>query len=95
MNYCKSGDIHFIIFLFFLSAVLSSKFLKEKLNLLGKIGCGLCILGSTVMVLHSPKEQEVESMEKLVEKIKDPGKYLIILLMIDDHLCMSSSIIYR
>ncbi|XP_061164060.1 uncharacterized protein LOC133173136 [Saccostrea echinata] len=54
------------------SAVLSSKFLKEKLNLLGKIGCGLCILGSTVMVLHSPKEQEVESMEKLVEKIKDP-----------------------
>lgn len=54
--------------------MLSSKFLKEKLNLLGKIGCGLCILGSTVMVLHSPKEQEVESMEKLVEKIKDPGK---------------------
>ncbi|XP_062569105.1 magnesium transporter NIPA4-like [Saccostrea cucullata] len=54
------------------SAVLSSKFLKEKLNLLGKIGCGLCIIGSTVMVLHSPKEQEVESMEDLVEKIKDP-----------------------
>nr|XP_022324860.1 magnesium transporter NIPA3-like [Crassostrea virginica] len=66
------------------SAVMSSKFLKEKLNLLGKIGCGLCILGSTVMVLHSPKEQEVESMEKLVEKIKDPVFIVmaIILLMI-------------
>jgi hypothetical protein len=66
-------DFHFIVLTSNFSAVLSSKFLKEKLNLLGKVGCGLCILGSTVMVLHSPKEQEVESMEKLVEKIKDPG----------------------
>ncbi|XP_048776028.1 magnesium transporter NIPA2-like isoform X2 [Ostrea edulis] len=64
------------------SAVLSSKFLKEKLNLLGKVGCGLCILGSTVMVLHSPKEQEVESMEKLIEKIKDPVFIIMAILLL-------------
>ncbi|XP_060064798.1 magnesium transporter NIPA2-like isoform X1 [Ylistrum balloti] len=55
------------------SAVLSSRFLNEKLNLLGKIGCTLCVLGSTVMVIHSPKEQEVNSMSCLLDKIEEPG----------------------
>lgn len=34
----------------------------------------MCVLGSTVVVLHSPKEQEVESIEDLLEKVRDPGK---------------------
>lgn len=34
----------------------------------------MCVLGSTVVVLHSPKEQEVESFEDLLEKVRDPGK---------------------
>ncbi|KAG3278476.1 NIPA2-like [Ictidomys tridecemlineatus] len=34
------------------SAVLSAYFLNERLNLHGKIGCLLNILGSTVMVIH-------------------------------------------
>ncbi|XP_021369075.1 magnesium transporter NIPA2-like isoform X3 [Mizuhopecten yessoensis] len=55
------------------SAVLSSRFLNEKLNLLGKVGCTLCVLGSTVMVIHSPKEQEVNSMSCLLDKIEEPG----------------------
>ncbi|ESP00116.1 hypothetical protein LOTGIDRAFT_158344 [Lottia gigantea] len=54
------------------SAVLASWKLKERLNLFGKIGCLLCILGSTIMVIHSPKEAEVESMAALEEKLKDP-----------------------
>jgi uncharacterized membrane protein len=36
------------------SAVLSSMVLKEKLNLHGKIGCALCIVGAVVIVLHAP-----------------------------------------
>ncbi|XP_067663593.1 magnesium transporter NIPA2-like isoform X1 [Haliotis asinina] len=55
-----------------ISAVLASRVLKEHLNLLGKVGCLLCILGSTVMVIHSPKEQEVGSMEALKEKLIEP-----------------------
>ncbi|VDM59451.1 unnamed protein product [Angiostrongylus costaricensis] len=53
------------------TAVLSSHLLKERLNLLGKIGCAVCLLGSTVIVIHSPKEEEVASMADLALKMKD------------------------
>ncbi|XP_012712284.2 magnesium transporter NIPA2 [Fundulus heteroclitus] len=55
------------------SAVLSSYFLNERLNVHGKIGCLLCILGSTVMVIHAPQEEEVASLSAMAEKLKDPG----------------------
>jgi hypothetical protein len=32
----------------------ASYFLKEKLSILGKLSCTLCLLGSTVTVLHAP-----------------------------------------
>ncbi|KAL7080059.1 hypothetical protein ACQ4LE_000003 [Meloidogyne hapla] len=54
------------------TAVLSSRMLKERLNLLGKIGCAICLLGSTSIVIHSPKEEEVSSMSELAEKMRDP-----------------------
>lgn len=47
--------------------------LKERLNILGKLGCILCVLGSTVMVIHSPKEQEIHDLDELVTKMKEPG----------------------
>lgn len=53
--------------------MLSSKLLKERLNLLGKIGCAVCLLGSTVIVLHSPKEEEVSNMADLALKMRDAG----------------------
>ncbi|XP_076446791.1 magnesium transporter NIPA2-like isoform X1 [Babylonia areolata] len=55
------------------SAVLASRVLKERLNLLGKVGCLLCVLGSTIMVIHSPKEQEVGSMEDLKAMVAEPA----------------------
>ncbi|NXD86626.1 NIPA2 protein, partial [Halcyon senegalensis] len=55
------------------SAVLSSAFLNEQLNVHGKIGCILSILGSTVMVIHAPQEEEIVSLESMAEKLKDPG----------------------
>lgn len=58
----------------FLSAILSSFFLNEKLNLHGKIGCLLSILGSTVMVIHAPQEEEVETLDEMSHKLGDPGK---------------------
>ena len=61
--------------LLYFSAVLSSRLLNEKLNLLGKLGCAICLLGSTVVVIHAPKETEIGSMMELGEKMKDPGKY--------------------
>ncbi|XP_018420459.1 PREDICTED: magnesium transporter NIPA3 [Nanorana parkeri] len=54
-------------------AVLSSYFLNEKLNMHGKLGCVLCILGSTMMVIHAPQEEEVTSLHDLEIKLRDPG----------------------
>lgn len=56
-----------------ISAVMASKFLNEKLNLLGKLGCFLCIVGSTIIVIHSPKEKEIEDLQVLFDKLQDPG----------------------
>ncbi|XP_008581837.1 PREDICTED: magnesium transporter NIPA2 isoform X2 [Galeopterus variegatus] len=55
------------------SAILSSYFLNERLNLHGKIGCLLSILGSTVMVIHAPKEEEIETLNEMSHKLGDPA----------------------
>jgi len=64
------------------SAVLASRYLNEKLNLLGKMGCLLCILGSTIIILHSPKEEEISSLSDLVIKIREPGYITYVLIVI-------------
>ncbi|KAK7097325.1 magnesium transporter NIPA2-like isoform X2 [Littorina saxatilis] len=55
------------------SAILASRVLKERLNLLGKVGCFLCVIGSTVMVIHSPKEQEVANIDQLKAMVAEPA----------------------
>ncbi|KAF7248184.1 Magnesium transporter NIPA3 [Varanus komodoensis] len=55
-----------------ISAILSSYFLDEKLNIHGKLGCILSILGSTVMVIHAPEEEQVTSLAEMEIKLKDP-----------------------
>ena len=59
--------------IYFHSALLASYFLKEKQNLHGKIGCLLSIIGSTVLVIHAPQEEEVKSMDDLEPKLTSPG----------------------
>ncbi|XP_029444053.1 magnesium transporter NIPA3 [Rhinatrema bivittatum] len=54
-------------------AILSSYYLNEKLNIHGKLGCILSILGSTVMVIHAPAEEEVTSLHDMEMKLRDPG----------------------
>lgn len=63
------------------TSVMASKFLNEKLNLLGKLGCLLCILGSIIIVLHSPKEVEVEDLNVLMDKLKD-ASFIIYMLVV-------------
>ncbi|CAL8095144.1 unnamed protein product [Calicophoron daubneyi] len=53
------------------SAVLSARYLDERLNLAGKLGCLICLLGSTMVVLHAPKEQVVSSLHDIQEKFFD------------------------
>ncbi|XP_066446570.1 magnesium transporter NIPA4 [Eleutherodactylus coqui] len=65
-----------------ISAVMSSYLLGERLNLLGKLGCALSVLGSTVLIIHSPEEQEVTTVEEMTSKLKDPGFIVYISLLL-------------
>ncbi|XP_032811574.1 magnesium transporter NIPA2-like [Petromyzon marinus] len=56
-----------------ISSTLSSCFLGERLNLLGKVGCALCLLGSTIMVIHAPEAQEVSSLYEMARRVQEPG----------------------
>lgn len=55
------------------SALLSSYLLGETLNVLGKLGCLLCLLGSVLLVIHAPQEQEVTSLQDMTSKLLEPG----------------------
>ena len=55
---------------------MSSYFLNENLNSIGKIGCVLTAIGSTIMVIHAPKEGEVNSVNELLRKLQDTGNSL-------------------
>lgn len=66
------------------TAVMASKFLNEKLNLLGKLGCLLCVLGSIIIVIHSPKEVEINDLDLLILKLQDATfiTYVVVVLTV-------------
>ncbi|CAN8258323.1 unnamed protein product [Cochlearia groenlandica] len=55
------------------SAVLAHFILKEKLHIFGVLGCVLCVVGSTTIVLHAPHEQEIESVKQVWKLAIEPG----------------------
>ncbi|XP_066146081.1 magnesium transporter NIPA2 [Euwallacea fornicatus] len=54
------------------SAVLASKFLNEILSFNAKMGCLLCVLGSIVIVIHAPHDEEFDSIDALLSKVMEP-----------------------
>jgi drug/metabolite transporter (DMT)-like permease len=66
------------------SAFLSSILLEERLNLHGKIGSFLCLLGSTVIVINAPDEQEVNTMQEIQQRTENPVflTYAVIAIMV-------------
>jgi drug/metabolite transporter (DMT)-like permease len=51
-----------------ISAILSSIFLKERLNFFGKVGCAQCIVGAIIIVLHAPNQHiaaDIEEFKKM------------------------------
>ncbi|RKP03813.1 hypothetical protein CXG81DRAFT_8989 [Caulochytrium protostelioides] len=74
-----------------ISAVLASFFLNEKLSTEGKIGCALCILGSMIIVLHSPEEKAITSVAQFMDYATRPA-FMIYMLFV----CLVSLyLIYR
>ncbi len=56
------------------SAVLAAFFLHEKLGIVGKVGCALCLIGSVVIVLHAPEEKDITSVDEILNYALQPGK---------------------
>ncbi|KAJ9664108.1 hypothetical protein H2201_005348 [Coniosporium apollinis] len=56
-----------------IGAVLGAYFLKERLGLLGKIGCAICLIGSVIIVLHAPPDKEIETIDEILNYAIQPG----------------------
>ncbi|KMZ60447.1 putative Non-imprinted in Prader-Willi/Angelman syndrome region protein,putative [Zostera marina] len=55
------------------SAVLAHFFLDERLHNFGVLGCILCVVGSTTIVLHAPSEIIINSVNELWHIATQPG----------------------
>ncbi|KAH0897647.1 hypothetical protein HID58_047215 [Brassica napus] len=47
--------------------------LLEKLHIFGVLGCALCVVGSTTIVLHAPQEQEIGSVLEVWNLATEPA----------------------
>ncbi|KAJ0452026.1 putative magnesium transporter NIPA [Helianthus annuus] len=54
-------------------AVLAHYFLDERLHIFGVVGCALCVVGSTTIVLHAPQETQVKSVKEIWFFATEPG----------------------
>lgn len=57
-----------------IGAVLGSYFLGESLGILGRVGCAICLIGSVVIVLHAPPDEELENIDTLLNYALQPGE---------------------
>ncbi|KAJ3681474.1 hypothetical protein LUZ60_015963 [Juncus effusus] len=56
-----------------ISAVLARIILRERLHIFGILGCVLCVVGSTTIVLHAPQERDIESVAQVWDLATEPG----------------------
>ncbi|KAH1204381.1 putative magnesium transporter NIPA4 [Glycine max] len=55
------------------SAALAHIILRERLHIFGILGCVLCVVGSTTIVLHAPQEREIESVSEVWDLAMEPA----------------------
>jgi drug/metabolite transporter (DMT)-like permease len=56
-----------------ITAVLSAIFLKERLSMVGKVACFLCIVGSVVIVMNAPHSSSVKNIEQMQDFVIQPA----------------------
>ncbi|XP_071489311.1 magnesium transporter NIPA2-like [Diadema antillarum] len=77
------------------SAVLSSYCLNESLNLLGKVGCLLCILGAIVIVIHTPVDEAYHTLHWLTRRLRAPAFVVYVCLVAAASLVLAFAIAPR
>uniref|UniRef100_A0A6N2LSP3 Probable magnesium transporter n=1 Tax=Salix viminalis TaxID=40686 RepID=A0A6N2LSP3_SALVM len=63
-------------------AALAHAILQEKLHSFGILGCALCVVGSTTIVLHAPQEREIESVKEVWDLATEPAFLLYAAIVI-------------
>jgi len=74
--YLQSWNLNYSVYDSFnlsCSAVLAHIILRERLHIFGILGCVLCVVGSTTIVLHAPQEREIESVTEVWDLATEPG----------------------
>lgn len=56
-----------------ITTVLSAIFLKERLSMVGKVSCFLCIVGSVVIVMNAPSNSAVKDIQEMQKYVITPG----------------------
>jgi magnesium transporter len=56
-----------------ITTILSAIFLKERLSMVGKVGCFLCIIGSVVIVMNAPAESSAATIQEMQGFVIAPG----------------------
>ncbi|KAK3295718.1 magnesium transporter NIPA-domain-containing protein [Chaetomium fimeti] len=56
-----------------IGAVLGSYILKEELGTLGKLGSAICLIGAVIIVLHAPPDEEIETVDQILNYAIQPG----------------------
>ncbi|CAJ0832959.1 8305_t:CDS:2, partial [Entrophospora sp. SA101] len=77
-----------------LCAILSSIFLKETLNLQGSIGCTLCIIGATIIVMYAPVQHIASSIEEFRELFFSPVISIAIIWFLGPRYGAKNMVIY-
>ncbi|KAK4188282.1 magnesium transporter NIPA-domain-containing protein [Podospora australis] len=55
-----------------ITTILSAIFLKERLSMVGKVACFLCIVGSIVIVMNAPKTSAVNNIQEMKDFVIHP-----------------------
>lgn len=43
---------------------------------MGKMGCAICLIGSVIIVLHAPADQEIDRIDEMLNYAIQPGARL-------------------
>ncbi|KAK4228537.1 putative NIPA-like protein 1 [Podospora fimiseda] len=55
-----------------ITTILSAIFLKERLSMVGKVACFLCIIGSVVIVMNAPQSSAVKNIQEMKDYVVHP-----------------------
>ncbi|KAK1219633.1 hypothetical protein PQX77_017645 [Marasmius sp. AFHP31] len=75
-----------------IGAVLASFLLHEELGHLGRVGCGLSLIGSLIIVLHAPEDTPVDTVDQILGYAVQPGFLLYVLTVLVFSMIMVYSI---